>query len=161
MQSEFQIAAKLALGCSQYPVTTIFCNICNEITDLKGDHATFYKKESSTNQRHDRIRDFIFSIASQGCLNVSKEMKNLFEGQERPAAGLAGHRQIFIYPIIYKEGKDYLFDTGIIYPTGFGLLNHAAVSKNYAADTFDKAKTRKAASKIVNTNYVGICPSYC
>jgi hypothetical protein len=93
----------------------MFCNICNEITDLKVHHAK--------NQRHDRIRDFNFSIASQGCLNASKEMKNLFEGQERPAD---------VYISNYKEGKDYLFDTRLTCPTGFGLIMQLILLINYA-----------------------------
>jgi hypothetical protein len=49
--SEFQIAAKLALGCHQYATTTKLCIVCHEITDRKGHHSTFCKKENSTNKR--------------------------------------------------------------------------------------------------------------
>jgi hypothetical protein len=31
--NEYQISARLALGCNQYPETTIFCNVCNNLTD--------------------------------------------------------------------------------------------------------------------------------
>jgi hypothetical protein len=139
--SEFQIAARLALGCQQYPRSTKYCKMCNEITDLKGHHSTHCKKENSINKRHNEIRDYIYQI-TQGCLAISKEENRLFEGQERPAD---------IYIAKYQAGKDFLFDVGISCPTSFNSAKNAAKIKNHAADAFAKAKTTKVTPKLVNT----------
>jgi RNA polymerase subunit RPABC4/transcription elongation factor Spt4 len=72
--SEFQIAAKLALGCHQYPTTTKFCIVCHEITDPK---STFCKKEYST-KRHNDLRDYIYAIATQGCLTAQRDKRDLY-----------------------------------------------------------------------------------
>lgn len=142
--NEFQIAAKLALGCNQYPTNSLFCTSCEEISDINGHHATYCKKEVSTNKRHNDLRNYIYSIAIQGCLTAYMEKKDLFDGQERPA-------DIFIAN--YKEGKDYLFDVGITCPTSLILSKNAAKEKNYAAEKFGKTKVAKVASKLLNTNY--------
>jgi hypothetical protein len=95
------------------------------------------------------LRDYIYAIATQGCLTAQREKRDLFDGQERPAD---------IHIANYIDGKDYLFDVGITCPTGFNSATKGAKIKNHAADAFGKAKCSKVASKIANTNYLFFIP---
>jgi hypothetical protein len=112
---------------------------------LKEYHATYCKKECSTNERHDNIRDFIYQIAQQGCLAARKEEPALFEGQERPADIIISN---------FKDGKDYLLDVGITCPTRSDIAKNASLISNFTAEKYAKVKRDKVAAKLAHTNYV-------
>ena len=72
----FRTAVKYRLGVPVLAIETP-CNLCKQIIDIYGDHATCCTKKGSLITRHNSLRDLICRFAADGLLNPQLEKKGL------------------------------------------------------------------------------------
>ena len=135
---EFTLATRYRLGVPVYPQPGV-CPVptCTKTMDNYGDHALACASSSERISRHNRLRDSIFTLASQAGLGPRKEEPDLLSGNEmRPG-------DVFL-PCFFK-GRGAALDITVVTPIQDKLTERAAGTPGAAAE---QAHTKK-----LNTYY--------
>lgn len=146
---EFRASVLLRLGLPVY-ATPSTCALCNKVLDVHGYHSLSCGKGGDRVIRHNAIRDLLFNLCSQACLQPKKEVSNLVSGtSERPG-------DVFIPR--WNLGKSAAIDVSITFPMQPKFIIKTAEKGGVAAKAAELAKNSKYQTSLQNRTDIVFIP---
>ena len=137
----YRIAVSYRLG---LPVIghEISCPLCMQTIDVFGDHATCCKKSGSLVNRHNGVRNLVYSIAADGLKNPVLEKQGILG----PTSGM---RPGDVTIPLWEHGNGLAIDVAVTSPLNKTSLRIISPCEEYA----DKKKHRKYDKGFVGSNF--------
>ena len=132
--AEFVVRVKYRLGLQIFPYEGM-CVACPAVSETSGDHAVSCGWGGERTNRHDAIRDCLFSTCVQSCLGPTRKDRALIPSrQARPAD---------IYLPSWSGGLDTALDITVINPLQQTLMDRSAANPGHALQVaFDRKMSR-------------------
>jgi hypothetical protein len=137
----FQVSAKVRLG---VPVLKqeVICSLCKQTVDVLGDHAACCAKTSDLVHRHNRLRNLVDKICTEGNLAPVMEKKGIL-------GDTPGRRPGDVTVPLWANGKGLAIDVAVTCPFASHNISMESPCENYA----DKKKHRKYDASFAGSNY--------
>jgi len=122
----FQVAALLRLG---LPVVLeeITCSLCKQIIDNFGDHAACCTKNADLIHRHNRLRNLLDTICTEGGLAPVMEKKGILGDSKSP-----GRRPGDVTVPLWRRGLGLAIDVAVTCPFAINNLSRSDPCEYYA-----------------------------
>jgi hypothetical protein len=122
----FQIAVCVRLG---VPVLTeeINCSMCMQTIDVFGDHAACCTKNGDTIRRHNRVRNLLDKICTEGGLSPIMEKTGILGNSVKP-----GRRPGDVTIPLWSHGRGLPIDVAVTCPFAVSNLTRAKPCEHYA-----------------------------
>ena len=122
----FQVAALLRLG---LPVLLeeVSCSCCMQIMDNFGDHAACCKKNADLIHRHNRLRNLLDTICTEGGLAPVMEKKGILGDSDKP-----GRRPGDVTVPLWRRGLGLAIDVAVTCPFAVSNLSRSDPCEHYA-----------------------------
>jgi hypothetical protein len=122
---QFMIAAQVRLGCV-VASGGLSCSLCEQTFDSMGDHGSCCRKTGDNTSRHNRVRDLVARIASEGLLSPVLEKKGIL-GDNQP-----GRRPGDVTIPYWTNGMGLAVDVAVTSPFSIVGLRSSEPCEAYA-----------------------------
>jgi hypothetical protein len=122
----FQTAIFVRLG---VPVVSeeVNCSMCMQNFDFMGDHAACCTKNSDLIIRHNRIRNLLNKICTEGQLSPVMEKKGILGDSDKP-----GRRPGDVTIPNWKQGRGLAIDVAVTCPFNINNISRSSPCEHYA-----------------------------
>ena len=126
MPRNFQVAVFVRLG---LPVLAeeISCSLCMQTIDVFGDHAACCTKNADLIHRHNRVRNLLDKICTEGALAPVLEKKGILGDSDKP-----GRRPGDVTIPLWSHGRGLAIDVAVTCPFAANNLSRSAPCEHYA-----------------------------
>jgi len=139
----FRISAAVRLG---VPVLKgeVVCSLCKQNIDVLGDHAACCAKTTDLVHRHNRLRNLIDKICTEGNLSPVMEKKGIL-------GDTPGRRPGDVTVPLWSDGKGLAVDVAVTCPFSSHNVSMENPCENYA----DKRKHKRSGFRWISLRFCG------